>query len=130
MQKGYHYEITQPMGRNFHPDFKPELTPKQMLKLGVFGGRYLRDCRNEFPADWFAKAELLPNGFAGHDKRLNYFEVDASQSLLEWRKKGGFTKMIREGGFNGIVVILWAGGMKMICAKLSAGNRLEGIIRR
>ncbi len=37
MQKNYVYYLTEPMGRNFHPDFKPELSPKQMLMLGVFG---------------------------------------------------------------------------------------------
>ncbi len=45
MQKGYRYYRTEPPGKNFHPDFKPDLTPEQMLKLGVFGRRYLRDCR-------------------------------------------------------------------------------------
>lgn len=88
MQKGYEYFLTQPMGKNFHPDFKPELTPKQMLKLGVFGGRYMRDCQKEFPEDWFKTAKFFPIGPKGHDKRLNYFGVDASQSLEVWRKNG------------------------------------------
>lgn len=88
MQRGYSYELSQPIGKNFDPAFKPELTPKQMLKLGVFGGRYLRDCRNEFPADWFKDAKLLPKGLPGHDKNLNFFGVNASQSLAEWRRKG------------------------------------------
>jgi hypothetical protein len=88
MQKGYCYEISQPMGENFQPDFQPELTPRQMLALGVFGGRYLRDCKKEFPADWFKGARLLPEGMSGHDKSLNFFGVNASQSLTEWRRKG------------------------------------------
>ena len=41
MQKGYHYTLSQPIGKNFDPRFKPDLTPKQMLALGIFGGRYL-----------------------------------------------------------------------------------------
>jgi hypothetical protein len=88
MQKGYRYACVEPAGRNFSPDFKPELSPKAMLKLGVFGGRYMRDCRNEFPKDWFAGAKLHPLGLPGHDKSLNYFKVDASQPLSVWRKKG------------------------------------------
>lgn len=88
MQKNYRYELQAPIGKNFASDFKPELTPKQMLALGVFGGRYLRDCRKEFPRDWFTRAKFLADGLAGHDPKLNYFKVDASQSLLVWRQKG------------------------------------------
>ena len=83
MQVDYRYELTASPGRNFHPDFRPELTPKQMLALGVFCGKYMTDCRNEFPADWFAK--LSPER---RDCSLNYFGVNASQSLSMWRKKG------------------------------------------
>jgi hypothetical protein len=85
MQRGYRYRLTAPMGRDFAPDFAPELTPKQMLALGVFGGKYMTDCRAEFPADWFAKAKLSPQA---RDPSLNYFRVDASQPLAEWRRKG------------------------------------------
>ena len=49
MQRGYRYVLCAPVGRNFDPRFKPELSPQEMLKLGVFGGRYLRDCTKEFP---------------------------------------------------------------------------------
>lgn len=48
MQNGYRYRLAAPSGRNFDPAFRPELTPKQMLKLGVFCGKYLTDCRDEF----------------------------------------------------------------------------------
>ena len=41
MQKGYVYELSEPVGKNFDKRFKPELTPKQMLTLGVFGGPYI-----------------------------------------------------------------------------------------
>ncbi len=58
MQQGYVYTLSEPMGRNFHVEFHPELTPAQMLRLGVFGGKYLTDCLAEFPADWFADAKL------------------------------------------------------------------------
>ncbi|HAT73966.1 MAG: hypothetical protein US30_C0003G0068 [Candidatus Moranbacteria bacterium GW2011_GWF2_36_839] len=88
MQKNYAYTITEKSGENFAPEFKPELTPKEMLKLGIFGGRYIRDCKKEFPKDWFSKAKLFPDGLSGHDKNLNYFKVDASQPLSVWRKKG------------------------------------------
>jgi len=60
MQTDYSYALTVPEGRDFDPEFQPELTPKAMLALGVFGGKYLTDCRAEFPADWFARAKLAP----------------------------------------------------------------------
>lgn len=87
MQRGYEYELVAPMGADFAPDFKPELTPKEMLELGVFGGVYMRDCRDEFPADWFEYARLAPEG-QGRDASLNFFEINASQPLSEWRRKG------------------------------------------
>lgn len=85
MQRGYKYALTAPVGRSFDPEFCPELTPKEMLALGVFGGKYMTDCRKEFPASWFARAKLSPKGY---DPELNYFGVDASQPLSVWRAKG------------------------------------------
>lgn len=85
MQRGYVYTLTAPAGRHFHPDFRPDLTPREMLTLGVFGGKYLTDCRAEFPAGWFAKARLCHEY---HDPTLNFFGVNASQSLALWRQKG------------------------------------------
>jgi hypothetical protein len=85
MQKDYRYFLTEPVGRNFDPEFKPELTPKQMLEMGVFGGKYMTDCKKEFPKSWFKKARLCPQK---HDFKLNYFGISASQPLSVWRKKG------------------------------------------
>jgi hypothetical protein len=85
MQRGYRYLLTEPAGRNFDPEFCPQLTPKQMLALGVFGGKYMTDCRKEFPKSWFTGARLSPSQ---PDGSLNYFGVAASQPLSVWRKKG------------------------------------------
>ncbi len=85
MQKGYSYETVARMGKDFAPDFKPDLTPKQMLALGVFGGKYMTDCQKEFPKDWFTRAKLSS---LKKNPKLNYFGVDASQSLKVWREKG------------------------------------------
>jgi hypothetical protein len=86
MQRGYRYELVAPMGCDFDPEFNPELTPKEMLRLGIFGGKYMTDTRAEFPPDWFAAARLSPRG--RRDPTLNFFGVDASQPLSVWRKKG------------------------------------------
>jgi hypothetical protein len=85
MQRGYSYWRTQPVGRNFDSGFTPELTPAEMLALGVFGGRYMTDCRAEFPASWFRNARLASGP---RDASLNFFGVLASQPLAEWRRKG------------------------------------------
>ncbi|MDR3691339.1 MAG: hypothetical protein P4L46_18310 [Fimbriimonas sp.] len=85
MQEGYEYELTELEGENFHPAFKPELTPKEMLELGVFGGKYMTDCQSEFPADWFESAKLCSTK---HDAHLNFFGVNASQPLQVWFEKG------------------------------------------
>lgn len=85
MQKGYEYDLTSPVGKNFDPNFAPELTPKEMLELGVFGGKYMTDCKFEFPEDWYVNAKLCHEF---HDPELNFFKVNASQSLSVWRQKG------------------------------------------
>lgn len=100
MQKNYKYVLTEPIGKNFDPQFKPELTPKEMLALGVFGGRYMRDCQKEFPKGWFTKAKLHKKGVPGHDKKLNYFGVDASQPLSVWKQKGWIYKEDPRGWFE------------------------------
>ena len=85
MQKGYRYQITEPAGRNFDPEFRPQLKPKEMLALGVFCGKYMTDTSGEFPRSWFAAAKLADGR---RDCSLNYFGVDASQPLSVWRDKG------------------------------------------
>lgn len=85
MQEHYVYTLSAPMGKEFHPDFKPQLTPKEMLALGIFGGVYLRDCTEEFPSDWFTHAKLATGK---KDVSLNFFQVDASQSLAIWKENG------------------------------------------
>lgn len=97
MQKNYRYELVEAEGKNFHPDFKPQLTPKQMLSLGIFGGKYMTDCQNEFPEDWFAKAVLSSKK---KNPELNYFGVDASQPLSEWRRKGWINPEDPRGWFQ------------------------------
>jgi hypothetical protein len=85
MQKNYRYLLTEAVGKNFHPEFKPALTPKEMLAAGVFGGKYMTDCKQEFPEGWFKKAKLCHEF---HDKQLNCFGVNASKPLSYWLEKG------------------------------------------
>lgn len=85
MQTGYTYKLTEPVGKNFDPLFKPDLTPFEMLALGVFGGKYMTDCTEEFPKSWFTLAKLSPEK---RNKDINYFKVHASQPLSVWIAKG------------------------------------------
>jgi hypothetical protein len=85
MQRDYKYELSERPGEHFDSRFQPELTPKEMLELGVFGGKYLTDCKDEFPADWYSRARLSPDR---HDPALNFFGVSASKPLAYWRARG------------------------------------------
>ncbi len=97
MQRGYAYELTAGEGEGFDPDFQPELTPCELLALGVFGGRYMTDCRDEFPASWFKRAKLCP---LRHDPALNCFGVNASQPLAVWVSKGWIYEEDPRGWFQ------------------------------
>lgn len=85
IQHGYTYERVASPGHDFQWEFQPELTPAEMLEVGVFGGHYLNDCRAEFPAAWFKKARLSDHG---PDPAFNFFKVAASQPLKVWQQKG------------------------------------------
>ena len=97
MQKNYRYELVAPPGRSFDPEFEPELTPAQMLHLGIFGGKYMTDCGAEFPKSWFKGARLADGR---RDAALNYFGVHASQPLSEWRRKGWIYRHDPRGWFQ------------------------------
>ena len=97
MQHGYTYELTEPEGRNFDPDFRPDLTPPELLELGVFGGKYMTDCRDEFPASWFRHARLSP---ARRDQTMNFFGVNASLPLSIWRRNGWIYREDPRGWFQ------------------------------
>ncbi len=85
MQSGYTYELTAKEGKDFALDFAPELTPKEMLELGIFEGHYMTDCAAEFPSDWFKNAKLSPEK---PDINCNYFKIKSRQPLSVWRQKG------------------------------------------
>ncbi len=97
LQSNYIYTLNEATNSNFDPDFKPDLTPKQMLVLGVFSGDYLNDCRSEFPEDWFDKAKLSDHG---PDPKYNFFGVSASQPLSIWQQKGWIYEEDPRGWFQ------------------------------
>lgn len=96
-QKNYIYFLTEPVGKNFDLDFEPDLTPKEMLEMGVFGGKYMTDGKKEFPVQWFKKAKLSPEG---KNPKINYFQIDASTPLSYWQKKGWINPQDPRGWFQ------------------------------
>ena len=98
MQKKYSYLLTEPVGRNFDPRFKPDLTPKEMLRFGVFGGVYFSDKPKEFSKDWWKSAKLSLD--KKRHKELNYFGVNASQPLSVWLAKGWINPQDPRGWFE------------------------------
>lgn len=83
-QKNYTYRLSEPAGKNFAKEFIPDLSPKKMLGLGVFGGDYFNTPPKEFPKEWFEGVKLSDKGAKAE---LNFFKVNASQPLSEWERK-------------------------------------------
>ena len=126
MQRGYVYYRTEPAGRNFDPEFKPDLTPQEMLKAGVFGGRYMTDCRDEFPAAWFSGAKLSRE----RDPALNCFGVNASQPLSVWKAKGWLHPDDPRGWFQWYCRYYLGRRGRTTSARSGAGWRSAGTSRR
>lgn len=84
MQTGYAYILSSPIGKEFDSAFKPHFSPAEMLELGIFEGKYINDCREEFPEEWFKKAKISPNS---PNVDCNYFRVKSRQPLSIWRQK-------------------------------------------
>jgi len=84
MQKWYIYYLIEEIGKNFREDFLPQLTPQEMLEAWIFWGKYMCDCQNEFPSEWFTNAKLSPEK---KNPKLNFFWVNASMNLKERQNK-------------------------------------------
>ena len=87
LQKGYSYTLEANPGEDMDPRFRPALTPAEMLFMGVFEGKYLNDCTDEFPTEWFlyagAAGKLSPER---PDVSCNYFGVPSRQPLSVWKE--------------------------------------------
>ena len=76
--------------------FKPEISPKKMLELGVFGGSYFGSKIKEYPKSWLQKAKLSKN----FDINLNRFKVKSGLSREHWMEKGWIFKEDPLGWFQ------------------------------
>ena len=100
--RGYKYKLEVAPGTGFDPRFKPALTPAEILFMGAFEGKYLNDCTDEFPQEWFLNAGAA--GRLSPDKRdvgVNYFGVDSRQPLSVWRENGWVPSPVRGAARGG-----------------------------
>lgn len=93
----YSYVITAPYGAVESKDFRPYFTPAEMLELGVFEGKYLNDCTDEFPEEWYKNARISKNGA---DIKCNHFQIKSRMSLPEWRERGWLVGPDNRGWFQ------------------------------
>ncbi len=96
MQKDYKYRLDAPEGKDFHNAFTPHFTPKEMLELGVFEGKYCNDCIDELPKNWFENARTSDKP----DTNLNHFKIKSRQPLSTWKQKGWIIEPDVRGWFQ------------------------------
>lgn len=98
MDRGnYSYVLTARYGKDFADNFSPHFSPQEMLRLGVFEGKYMTDCKQEFPEEWFVNAKLSPKKA---DPSINYFGIKSRMSLREWKARGWLIGPDNRGWFQ------------------------------
>jgi len=95
-QTNYEYLISAKIGNHFQVKFNPYFSPKKMLSLGIFEGKYCNDCIQEYPNEWFENAKIsqIP------DIHKNYFGVKSRQPLSTWKDKGWILEPDPRGWFQ------------------------------
>ena len=119
-----------------HPEFKPNLSPHQILKMGAFGGTYFRpiyssvtkkhykseDVIKEYPKSWFKGIDIEKMVTSSkYDKKVNKYGVKCGSELEDWEKSGWIMNKTHMVGFNGIVDFIWADEQMTIRDKLKDG---------
>lgn len=77
----------------------PNLTPGEMMKKGVFEGKYMNDQKAEFPQEWFDGAHTVNIGGAP-DITKNCFGIKSRQPLAVWIKKKWIIRPDPRGWFQ------------------------------
>lgn len=100
-QKNYTYTLSKNYGDiadlQKKYNFFPYYTPKEMLEMGIFGGKYITEigAMAEFPKEWFINAKLSDK----YEPALNFFKVKASNDLADWNSKGWIKGEDKHGWF-------------------------------
>ena len=87
--------------------FEPNLTPKQVIQMGSFGGIYFNPTNNcinidhkEFPSEWFQGLEKKYYASNKYHKEINFFKVKSGSNQLEWEKRGWVRRQDPRGWFQ------------------------------
>lgn len=98
-----------------HPEFKPNLSPHQILKMGAFGGTYFRpiyssvtkkhykseDVIKEYPKSWFKDIDIDKMVISSkYDKKINKYGVKCGSELEDWEKSGWMHEQDPYGWFQ------------------------------
>lgn len=93
-----------------YPEFTPNLTPKQIMKLGAFGGQYWRPIYSSVTKKNYKERYKKYKDFDNinikylsndkYDKQLNKYKVKSGSSLELWESKNWITKFDPYGWFE------------------------------
>jgi hypothetical protein len=106
MQKNYEYVLSEDYATNIDVIMKDAISPIDMLVMGVFSGKYLNDCQDEFPDEWFEKSKMSRitkdshNDTTEYDKTHNFFGIRSRLSLSEWRQRNWIIEPDIRGWFQ------------------------------
>tara|TARA_B100001564_G_C20195892_1_gene470513 strand:+ start:12 stop:581 length:570 start_codon:yes stop_codon:yes gene_type:complete len=89
-----------------YPDFKPNLTPSEIFKLGSFGGTYWRPIyssitkknyknkHKKYPKSWWKNLsnDMLTNTWDNYDTNINRYKVKVGTTLEFWEEKDWISK--------------------------------------
>lgn len=81
----------------WNPEFYPCYTPEEMLKLGVFEGKYINNIKG-IPSSWKSLPKVKKPD-EEPDESLNLFEIKSRQPLSVW-KENGWIKTDKNGWFE------------------------------
>jgi hypothetical protein len=96
------------------PEFTPNLTPKEVLQMGSFGGTYFRsiyssitkhtyksDQWQEFPDDWFVGLNIAKQVTSSvYNVNVNTYKVPCGGDLKMWEESGWITEIDPYGWFQ------------------------------
>ena len=88
------------------PDFRPNLSPRDIFKKGSFGGTYWRPIKSRFfraklknehlkyPKSWWKGIpdNYMTNSWASYDKNINKYKAKVGTTLSFWESKGWIKK--------------------------------------